>query len=196
VGQRLSLFWPPKPAHPQTHPKTHRRRPQHAAGKPKAHAVRKTPPKAAPSHRAHARRVLHRAEARRPRIRLIWPVRGKITSGFGRRHGRVHDGIDIAAPRGTKVRAAASGVVVYADHRLSGYGNMVIIRHPGEIFTAYAHNARNLVRKGDHVRQGQVIATVGASGRASGPHLHFEVRIGAQPVDPLAYLPPSGENGR
>ena len=115
---------------------------------------------------------------------------GTITSRFGPRHGHWHDGIDIAAARGTPVRAAAAGTVIYADRRLAGYGNLIILRHPHNIFTAYAHNERMLVKQGEHVRQGQVIATVGATGRATGPHLHFEVRIGARPVDPLAYLPP------
>jgi len=124
------------------------------------------------------------------RVRLIWPVDGVVTSRFGRRHGRMHDGIDIAAPRGTPVRAAASGVVVYADRRLAGYGNLIILRHDANLFTVYAHNQRNLVRVGQRVRQGQTIALVGSTGRATGPHLHFEVRIGAKPVDPLAYLPP------
>jgi len=101
----------------------------------------------------------------------------------------MHDGIDIGAARGTPVVAAASGKVVYADHRLSGYGKLVIIRHSGNVFTAYAHNQRNLVRKGDRVRAGSVIARVGSSGRATGAHLHFEVRRGSTPVDPLAYLP-------
>jgi len=121
--------------------------------------------------------------------KFLWPVRGTVTSQFGRRGSRMHDGIDIGAARGTPVVAAASGKVVYADHRLSGYGKLVIIRHSGNVFTAYAHNQRNLVRKGDRVRAGSVIARVGSSGRATGAHLHFEVRRGSTPVDPLAYLP-------
>jgi len=121
--------------------------------------------------------------------KLLWPVRGKITSAFGRRGSRMHDGIDIGAASGTPIKAAASGEVVYSDQRLSGYGKLVIIRHSGNVFTAYAHNQRNLVRKGDRVRAGDIIARVGSSGRASGPHLHFEVRRGSTPVDPLAYLP-------
>ncbi|HKI62391.1 MAG TPA: M23 family metallopeptidase [Mariprofundaceae bacterium] len=121
--------------------------------------------------------------------KMLWPVRGKITSAFGRRGSRMHDGIDIGVDRGTPIHAAASGEVVYSDQRLSGYGKLVIIRHAGNVFTAYAHNQRNLVRKGDRVRAGEIIARVGSSGRASGPHLHFEVRRGSTPVDPLAYLP-------
>jgi lipoprotein NlpD len=120
---------------------------------------------------------------------LLWPVKGKVTSRFGRRRGRMHDGIDISAKEGTPIHAAAAGTVVYADHRLSGYGNLVIIRHGRNLFTAYAHNQRNLARKGIKVRRGDVIARVGHTGRSSGAHLHFEVRHGSTAVDPLAYLP-------
>lgn len=121
-------------------------------------------------------------------VRLIWPVHGPVTSGFGRRHGRPHDGIDIGVPEGTPVRAAAAGEVVYSSHRLTGYGNLIIIRHTHDMFTAYAHNQINLVRKGDHVKRGEIIARTGHTGHASGPHLHFEVRRGPTPVNPLAYL--------
>lgn len=120
---------------------------------------------------------------------LLWPVKGKATSLFGRRGSRMHDGIDIRAKEGVPIHAAAAGTVVYADHRLSGYGKMVIVRHGRNLFTAYAHNQRNLVKKGVSVRRGDVIARVGRTGRASGPHLHFEVRHGSTAVDPLAYLP-------
>ncbi len=147
-------------------------------------------------HVRHRRRHHHgryhgrgRVASKRGVVPLIWPVRGPITSGFGRRHGRPHDGIDIGVPEGTPVRAAASGEVVYSSHRLAGYGNLIIIRHARDVFTAYAHNRVNLVRRGDHVRQGQIIARVGHTGRATGPHLHFEVRRGPTPVNPLYYLP-------
>ncbi len=122
-------------------------------------------------------------------VKLKWPVSGKLTSRFGRRGSRMHDGIDIGAKEGTPVYAAAGGEVVYSDQRLSGYGKLIIIRHNRDMFTAYAHNQRNLVRKGDRVKSGAVIARVGKTGRASGPHLHFEVRRGTTPVDPLVYLP-------
>ena len=120
---------------------------------------------------------------------LLWPVKGKVTSLFGRRGSRMHDGIDISAQEGTPVHVAAAGTVVYSDHRLSGYGKLVIVRHGRNLFTAYAHNQRNLVNKGDKVRRGDVIARVGHTGRASGSHLHFEVRHGSTAVDPLVYLP-------
>jgi len=122
-------------------------------------------------------------------VKLRWPTKGTLTSRFGRRGSRMHDGIDIGAKEGTPVYASASGEVVYSDQRLSGYGKLIIIRHSRDMFTAYAHNQRNLVRKGDRVKGGDVIARVGKTGRASGPHLHFEVRRGSTPVDPLAYLP-------
>lgn len=122
-------------------------------------------------------------------VRLYWPVRGKVTSKFGRRHGRPHDGIDISVPEGTPVRAAADGDVVYSSHRLTGYGNLIIIRHTHDMFTAYAHNQSNLVRRGAHVKRGEIIARAGHTGHASGPHLHFEVRRGPTPVNPLVYLP-------
>jgi len=122
-------------------------------------------------------------------IHFRWPVNGTVTSGFGRRRSGMHDGVDIGVKRGTPIHAAAAGEVVYADQRLSGYGKMIIIRHGHDMFTAYAHNERNLVRKGDKVKSGDIIARVGSTGRASGPHLHFEVRRGTTPVNPMKYLP-------
>jgi len=141
------------------------------------------------SRKKTASKSAHKAKARGYKGRLLWPVRGKVTSKFGRRGSRMHDGIDIGAKEGTPVHAAASGEVVYADSRLSGYGKLVIIRHGRNLFTAYGHNRRMLVRKGTRVRAGDVIASVGHTGRATGPHLHFEVRQGSTPVNPLAYLP-------
>jgi lipoprotein NlpD len=121
--------------------------------------------------------------------RLIWPTRGQVSSGFGERNGNNHDGIDISAATGTPIYAAAAGRVIYSDDKLSGYGNLLIVRHEGSWATIYAHNDRNLAAKGDFVSQGQKIAEVGQTGRASGPHLHFEVRFGKTPKDPLKYLP-------
>ena len=119
---------------------------------------------------------------------LIWPVDGVVVSGFGMRSGGMHNGLDIAAPEGAPIRAALGGKVIYSDGRQRGYGNMVIIEHPGNLITVYAHNKENLVREGEQVKQGQIIARVGKTGRASGFHVHFEVRHNRQPVDPHKYL--------
>ncbi len=120
--------------------------------------------------------------------KLRWPLRGVLYSRYGVRRGQRHDGIDIAAPEGTGIGAAAGGTVVYAGEQ-SGYGSIVILRHEGGLLTLYAHASRLLVRHGDRVGAGQPIARVGRSGRASGPHLHFEVREGTRPRNPLSYLP-------
>ena len=120
---------------------------------------------------------------------FIWPVKGKITKRFGVREGERHDGIDIAAPRGTPVIAAAAGLVIYSGNDIKGYGNLVIIQHDGDVKTVYGHNLVNLVSLDEVVEQGRVISKVGSSGRSSGPHLHFEVRISRSAVDPIQYLP-------
>ena len=126
---------------------------------------------------------------RRGKSKLQWPVDGKITSRFGRRWGRAHDGIDVGAPRGTSVRAAEAGEVLFSGGHGS-YGNLVVIKHSGRLVTVYAHNKINLVRKGQRVRRGQRIAQVGQTGRASGPHLHLEVRVGTTHKNPLSFLSP------
>jgi lipoprotein NlpD len=121
---------------------------------------------------------------------LAWPVRDVvISSAYGRRWGRAHEGIDLAAPKGTPVFAARDGSVLYASDKLSGYGKMVVLQHDGDLLTAYAHNSSLLVREGDRVRAGQMIARVGQTGRATAPHLHFEVRRGQIPQNPLRFLP-------
>lgn len=120
---------------------------------------------------------------------LVWPVEGVLTSRFGGRNGKSHDGIDIGAAPGTTIKAAAAGDVIFADTHGS-YGNLVLVRHAGNLVTVYAHNARNLVNKGQRVKQGQAIATVGSTGHATGPHLHFEVRRGTAAENPLSLLPP------
>ena len=118
---------------------------------------------------------------------LIWPVSGPVTSGFGMRWGRMHTGIDIGVAYGTPIHAAASGRVIYAGWE-SGYGNFVIIDHGRGLATAYGHQSRIAVSNGQSVTQGQVIGYVGCTGHCFGPHLHFEVRINGQPVDPMGYL--------
>lgn len=123
----------------------------------------------------------------------IWPTQGVLTSGYGWRWGRMHRGIDIAAPIGTPIVAAADGVVVSAGWNSGGYGNLVDIRHPDGSLTRYAHNNRLLVRAGQEVRQGQLISEMGTTGRSTGPHLHFEVRpTGQGAVNPMAFMPRGG----
>lgn len=109
--------------------------------------------------------------------RLVWPVeKAHLTSHFGYRILRFHEGIDLSAPQGTPIRAALDGVVVYSGNGIKGYGNTVVLRHDA-FLTVYAHNAQNTVDVGDEVAAGETIATVGQTGRASGPHCHFEVRV-------------------
>ena len=118
---------------------------------------------------------------------LIWPVSGTVVSPFGMRWGRLHAGIDIAAPTGTPVVASASGRVTYAGW-MDGYGLIVVIQHAGSLATAYAHNSSLAVSTGQSVSQGQQISAVGCTGHCYGPHVHFEVRVNGSPVDPMGYL--------
>ena len=120
--------------------------------------------------------------------RLQWPIKGVLYSRFGIRQGQRHDGIDIAAPEGTPVGAAAEGLVIYAGEQ-AGYGSIVIVRHDAALVTLYAHASALLVKEGQHVDAGAPVAKVGQSGRTTGPHLHFEVREGTRPRNPLFYLP-------
>ena len=117
---------------------------------------------------------------------FIWPVNGVVTSGFGWRWGRMHEGVDIAAPTGTSIRAAAGGTVIYAGY-MGGYGNLVIVDHGNGLSTAYAHQSAIYV-SGGSVSQGTVIGAVGSTGNSTGPHLHFEVRVNGSAVDPMGYL--------
>lgn len=121
--------------------------------------------------------------------RFIWPVQGKVVSRFGsKKGGQRNDGINIAADPGTAVVAADSGVVAYAGNELRGFGNLVLIRHADGYVTAYAHNSKLLVKRGDKVKRGQKIARVGSSGNVDSPQLHFEIRKGTDPVDPMQHL--------
>jgi len=121
-------------------------------------------------------------------LRFAWPLPGKVSSGYGWRSGRRHEGIDIPAKKGTTVRAAEAGRVIYSG-TLGDYGRIVIVKHAGRYSTVYAHNHRNKVKKGDFVERGDVVSTVGRSGNARGSHLHFEVRRDRVAQDPLRYLP-------
>ncbi len=121
---------------------------------------------------------------------FLWPLEGRVLSSYGSKEGGLHnDGINIAAARGTPVRAAENGVVVYAGNELRGFGNLLLLRHADGWVTAYAHSGQMLVRRGDRVTRGQKIATVGSTGSVSTPQLHFEIRKGSQPVDPIGRLP-------
>ena len=114
-----------------------------------------------------------------------WPTKGRIIQGY--RKGQ-NDGINIAVPEGTAIKAAEGGVVAYAGNELKGYGNLVLIRHPNGFVSAYAHNSQLKVKRGDQVRRGQTIAAAGRTGNVSTPQLHFELRKGANPVNPVGHL--------
>jgi murein DD-endopeptidase MepM/ murein hydrolase activator NlpD len=118
-----------------------------------------------------------------------WPVRGKVITSYGAKtNGKANDGINLAVPEGTPVKAAEDGVVAYSGNELKGYGNLVLIRHSNGYVTAYAHASELLVKRGDTIKRGQVIAKSGQSGEVSSPQLHFEIRKGSSPVDPLQFL--------
>lgn len=122
--------------------------------------------------------------------RLVWPIKNPIiTSKFGIRGNGKHDGIDIGAPKGTKVVAAAGGTVIFSDWGPKGYGLIVVLKHSSELVTVYAHNSKNLVKKNQKVKKGAPIAIVGSTGRSTGTHVHFEVRVNRIPYNPLKYLP-------
>ncbi|HXK53868.1 MAG TPA: peptidoglycan DD-metalloendopeptidase family protein [Hyphomicrobiales bacterium] len=115
-----------------------------------------------------------------------WPVRGRVISTFGSKpNGAQNDGINIAVPEGTSVKAAENGVVAYVGNELKGYGNLVLVRHADDWVTAYAHNSQTLVQRGDKVTRGQIIAKAGQTGAVTSPQLHFELRKGSRPLDPL-----------
>ena len=147
------------------------------------------PKPTAPPAPARVRAAVPKPPPRAGRNFLL-PVRGRIVSKFGSQGGGLrNDGINIAAPLGTPVRAAENGIVVYSGNALLGFGNMLLIRHADGFMTAYAHNRSLDVKRGDVVRRGQVIAEVGRTGNVSTPQLHFEVRKGKTAVNPARYLP-------
>ncbi|MBI5234433.1 MAG: M23 family metallopeptidase [Deltaproteobacteria bacterium] len=121
--------------------------------------------------------------------RFLWPIKGEIAVPFGMRAGEKHDGIDIRAPLGTLFCAAGDGEVVHTAEDMRGFGYIIIIRHEADFYTVYAHNEKNLVKNGDRVKAGEHIGTVGRSGSASEPLLHFEVREGKKIRNPLFFLP-------
>jgi murein DD-endopeptidase MepM/ murein hydrolase activator NlpD len=118
-----------------------------------------------------------------------WPVRGRVIAGFGSKpNGTQNDGINLAVPEGTPIKAADDGVVAYAGNELKGYGNLVLIRHSNGFVSAYAHASELMVKRGDTIKRGQVIAHAGQTGNVTSPQLHFEIRKGSTPVDPSQYL--------
>jgi murein DD-endopeptidase MepM/ murein hydrolase activator NlpD len=146
-------------------------------------------PRPRPSGNVEETRRRARSAARQQtELQFVWPVRGRLSSRYGIRRGRPHDGIDVAAARGTPIAAAESGRVIHSG-RLGSYGKVVIVKHAGAYRTVYAHASKLLVRKGEFVERGQKVAEVGSTGRSSGPHVHFEIRRAETPRNPLAFLP-------
>lgn len=137
---------------------------------------------------AEARRRADKSRKEKRSIEFAWPVRGKLSSKFGRRWGRNHEGIDLSAPTGTPIFAAEAGRVIFAG-RKGGYGKAVVVKHAGQYKTLYAHASKLVVRTGQFVERGQKIAEVGSTGRSTAPHLHFEVVRGGTKQNPLGYLP-------
>jgi murein DD-endopeptidase MepM/ murein hydrolase activator NlpD len=122
------------------------------------------------------------------KLDFIWPVEGKINDVFEEAESRRHQGIDISSPIGTPIKASNAGMVIYSNNTIKGYGNLIILRHSDEVVSVYAHNQVNLVEEGTWVEKGQIIGKVGQTGRASGPHLHFEIRRNNKAVDPMLFL--------
>lgn len=142
-----------------------------------------TPDEAAPEAPTKA------AEATGALPTFRWPVRGRVATGYGAKtNGKSNDGINIAVPEGTPVKAAEDGVVAYAGNELKGYGNLVLVRHSNGYVTAYAHASELMVKRGENIKRGQVIMKSGQSGEVGSPQLHFEIRKGSSPVDPLQFL--------
>ncbi len=122
-----------------------------------------------------------------------WPARGRIITGYGPKpNGQQNDGINLAVPEGTPVKASDDGVIAYSGNELKGYGNLVLVRHPNGFVTAYAHASELLVKRGERVKRGQVIARSGQTGNVASPQLHFEIRKGSTPVDPMQHLSGAG----
>jgi len=153
-------------------------------------------PKAKPKSRIIAkakprinRKSIPKPPPRASNSRFAWPIKGRILSNFGaKRDGLRNDGINIAAKRGTPVKAAENGVVAYSGNELRGFGNMILVKHSGGWITAYAHVGKAMVKRGEKVSRGQTIASVGSSGGVVTPQLHFEIRRGMNPVNPNGFL--------
>lgn len=129
-----------------------------------------------------------RGKVAHKKLNFIWPVEGKVADTFNDTESKRHQGIDIPSPPGTPIKASSSGTVIYSSNTIKGYGNLIILRHSEEFVTIYAHNQVNLVEEGSWVERGQIIGKVGQTGRATGPHLHFEIRKNNKAVDPIMFL--------
>lgn len=148
-------------------------------------APTETPAEAAPATESATKQ----AEATGALPSFRWPARGRVIAAYGSKtNGKANDGINLAVPEGTPVKAAEDGVVAYAGNELKGYGNLVLVRHSNGYVTAYAHASELMVKRGDPIKRGQTIAKSGQSGEASSPQLHFEIRKGSTPVDPIKFL--------
>jgi murein DD-endopeptidase MepM/ murein hydrolase activator NlpD len=157
---------------------------------PKIDLAQKPTPLALPKAQVADEQVADAAPVATPsELSMRWPLRGKVISAFGpKTNGMKNEGINIAVPEGTNIQAAETGVVAYAGNELKGYGNLILIRHAGGFVTAYAHASQLMVKKGDQIKRGQVIAKAGQTGAVQSPQLHFEVRKGATALDPTKYL--------
>ena len=151
--------------------------------------VRRKPAKKTPNKKASRRPSGKHSSSKTSIASFRWPVRGRIISRFGSRGDGTHnDGVNLAVPAGTKVKAAKEGVVAYAGSELKGYGKLVLIRHSNGWVSAYAHNQEIMVKRGQHIKRGQVISRAGKTGSVTQPQVHFELRKGSRPVDPMKYM--------
>ncbi len=165
-----------------------RTKPVRVASRGKVELPSSRPKPKVPEKRVAARKTLP-SPAPLAGTRFRWPVRGRILSKFGPKpNGKHNDGINVAVPKGTSVKAAENGVVAYAGSELKGYGNLILVRHANNWVTAYAHNDKLIVKRGDKVKRGQIIAKAGKTGSVGKPQLHFELRKGSKPVDPLKHM--------
>ncbi len=152
-------------------------------------AIAKASPAAKPKAKRPVKIVRLQNPPERSYGKFRWPVKGRIISEFGRKpNGERNEGINFSVPMGASVRAAENGVIAYAGNELKGYGNLILIRHSGDWVTAYAHNSKLMVRQGQKVRRGDIIAKAGQTGSVDRPQLHFEIRKGAQAVNPRKYM--------
>lgn len=186
----------PPPARPAYSPTTSRAPepvppPPPAPGEHDSRALASAPPPAAPAA-APAQQQASLPPPAPPPVTgrgFMWPLKGEVVTDFGpMAKGQHNDGVNIAAPRGTPVKAAENGVVAYVGNELKGFGNLLLIKHADGWMTAYAHNDQLMVRKGEQVKKGQQIATVGSSGNVTQPQLHFEIRRGTEAVNPADYI--------